>query len=306
MEMLDFAKIPGGLIRAGMVGALGLAVCGSPLGLVRAQEPDKPLSKAAEDEGRSVEKDAVERLGRHLTDLADQIRKDAGPVAEEIRKALESAASTVNDTLKKDQLSAEDLRDAFDRAGEQLRRAFREGGPVDRETREAWEKARDELRDALRKTNEDARKALREQMPDEAEVATDADSDSGASDELIKARREVRELQGKLREAARKLGELERREAIDRRGRRIRPPVPPARPGDRESLEPSPSEPDQTAPEIRRGPGPRSGSSPSEMMNRQERRLRELEENMKQLREDFKSFLDEQRAKDAKKPKRDR
>ena len=319
MKMLACDRSPGGSPRPTLLGVLGLGVLCLPLTIAWAQEPDEadaPYPEAAAaDEGPDVEKDAAERLGAHLSDLADQIRKDAGPVGEEIRKALEAAASTVNDTLKKEHLSAEDLRDAFDRASDELRRAFREGGPVDRETRDAWEKAREELRRALDEANADARKALRDRYDIERDQFLDEDEEpeAGASDELTKARREVRELRDRLRDAARRLGELERREFRERREsreRRVRPPSPPAPPEAPAPPEPPsrpspPNEPDRAGPGPRRGPGFGPGPGLGGLMSRHERRIRELESKMDQILDELRSFKEEKAKPEKKKEKKE-
>ncbi|MFI5454480.1 MAG: M56 family metallopeptidase [Isosphaerales bacterium] len=252
-----------------------------------------------DDAKKNKGQDAAERLEEHVKDLIDKLGKELGPVGEEIRKALEQAVREVHQSLEKEGVSVEDLRRALERSHEKLRGAVEKGGPVNEEMRKAMERAREEMRKAterareeMREAMEDSRKEMREAMRNRLEAARErqhelakknqpeserAKADSSERErlkaeaekraakdgegqpnreELNTARQEIRQLEQQLRQATRRLEQLQRRESL-----RNAAPRRPGRP-DSPRAETAPPQ-DPTAPRAETARSPRSPVPPT-------------------------------------------
>jgi len=248
----------------------------------RLSKDDDKDDDAKENKGR----DAAERLEEHVKDLIDKLGKELAPVGEEIRKALEQAVREVHQSLEKEGVSVEELRRALEKSHERLRGAVEKGGPVNEEMRKAMERSRKEMREAterareeMREAMEGSRKEMREAMRKRLEAARErqrefANSDrerpkaepekSAAKDgeaqpnreELDTARREIRELEQQLRRATRRLEQLQRRESL-----RNTAPRRPGRPDSPRAETPPPQGP--TTPRAETARSPRSPGPPT-------------------------------------------
>ncbi len=111
-----------------------------------------------ERKGDNEEKlrDSAERFQEHLKNLLNKLGKELGPVAEEVRKSLEKAVGEIHKSLEKEGLSPEDLAKALEKSHDDLRKAFEGGGPVDKELREAIEKARKDMQETFDHARGDA------------------------------------------------------------------------------------------------------------------------------------------------------
>ena len=149
-----------------------------PSAKVEVDQP-KPAKKSNNEEDPS----AAERIEKELKDLVEKLGKDVSPVGEQVRKALERAVGEIHQSLTKEGLTADDVRRALERSGEELRKSFERGGPVEKEMREALERAHKELQEAMEHGRHEADRIgdeMRKQM-DEAR-----DKQREAVDELRK------------------------------------------------------------------------------------------------------------------------
>jgi beta-lactamase regulating signal transducer with metallopeptidase domain/predicted nucleic acid-binding Zn-ribbon protein len=305
-----------------------------------------------DDDKQDKARDVAERFQEQLKNLVEKLGKELGPVAEEVRKSLEKAVGEIHKSLEKEGLTPEDLARALEKSHDDLRKAFEGGGPVDKELREAIEKAqkdmqeafdrargdikdqaetlRDRARDELKRGRDEAeslRDRARDELKrgrDEAETATRREGNDAQPDrdELESARREIRDLEQKLRSATRRLDELQRRESRrGPQGRRARGPEPEPRPRDQATprAEPKPAEPPQkpatpatpsrpARPNARRPlppirPVPGAGRRAPQTEN--DARLRELEEKMNRLLKELEGLKGEKSSTEGKAPSPD-
>jgi len=249
------------------------------------------------DNGGKKEKsrDTAERIEKQVKDLIDKLGKELGPVGEEIRKALEQAVREVHQSLEKEGVSVEELRRSVEKAHEKLRGAVDQGGPVNEEMGKAMERSRKEMRESLERAREDLRGAMRERLEavrerqrelakkdqpeserrNEAQAGREraeadrsererlrADSEKSAAkdgegqpnrEDLDTARKEIRELEQQLRRATRRLEQLQRRESLRN--------TAPRRPGNPRGETAPPRDP--TAPRGETAPTPRSPAAPA-------------------------------------------
>ena len=258
---------------------LSIASRGRPaiLGLLKPDDDDdKKDGKDKDEKGHP----AAERIEKELKDLVEKLGKDVSPVGEQVRKALERAVGEIHRSLTKEGLTTDDVRRAMERSGEELRKSFERGGPVEKEMREATERAQKELQEAMEhgrheaerlrdemhkqmdKARENQREAVdelrkragnpgesprepilprerprAETQPDDARKGIDR----RGSEEPEAMRREIRDLQQRLEAATRRLNELQRRES-----RRVETPRGAAEPI-RPATPAKPAEPAATA-----------------------------------------------------------
>ncbi|MGP0062889.1 MAG: M56 family metallopeptidase [Isosphaeraceae bacterium] len=280
--------------------------------LVTLQKSDDKDEKAKDDKGRST----AERIEKQLKDLVDRLGKDVSPVGEEVRKALERSVSEIHRALEKEGMTADDLRSAVEKSREDLRKSFEPGGPVQKEMREAAERARKEMHDAMERGRHEAER-MREEMhkqmeeireqqrkmaeegreaqkkaPDDrrradrrreplkgGEVAKPDGADRSNRDELDAARKQIRDLQQQLQSATRRLNDLQQRDS-----RRVEPPARPAEPrrAERPARPATPATPARPAAPAR-PEAPRDKVQPGRDRDDNDRRFRELEEKMNRL-----------------------
>ena len=240
LKMIVRARTPKGLSSAGRLAVLGLSMFLLPLAPSWGQKSD---SEAKQDEGRREDKSraTAERFETRAKELIEKLTKELGPVGEEIRKTLEKSIDEIHETLKKDNLTAEDVRKAVEKSHNEIRKAFEKGGTVNKEVRESmeksrrdlqqeWERARGEMRSEMRERLETQRQEGRgreEAEKDEARTLEGAAIARGR-EELEKARSEVRALEQQLRQANRRVVDLQRRLMVrggGPGGRRVEPPA---------------------------------------------------------------------------------
>jgi beta-lactamase regulating signal transducer with metallopeptidase domain len=232
LKMIVRARTPKGLSWAGRLAVLGLTMLLLPLAPSWGQKSD---AESKQDEGRREDKSraTAERLESRVKELIDRLTKELGPVGEEIRKTLEKSIDEIHETIKKEGLTADDVRKAVEKSHNEIRKAFEKGGPINRELRESieqsrrdmreeWERARGELRSEMRQRLESRRQQERVRDMEK----DDAQPNNEAREELEKARNEVRALEQQLRQANRRLVELQRRMMPGGRGgRRMEAPA---------------------------------------------------------------------------------
>jgi len=224
---------------------------------------------------KDKDRDGAEPLEDQVKDLIDKLGKELGPVGEEIRKALEQAVREVHQSLEKEGVSVEDLRRALEKSHEKLRGAVEKGGPVNEEMRKAMERSRKDMREGAERAREEMQESMRNRLEavrqrqrelvkegrsnrerPEAEPEKSAAKDRDGQpnrDELDTARMEIRELEQQLRRATRRLEQLERRESLRN--------AAPRRLGSPRAESAPPQDP--TAPRAETAPTPRSPVAPA-------------------------------------------
>jgi bla regulator protein blaR1 len=221
LKMIVRARTPKGLSWAGRLAVLGLTMLLLPLAPSWGQKSD---AESKQDESRREEKSraTAERFEAHVKELIEKLTKDLGPVGEEIRKTLEKSIDEIHETLKKDDLTAEDVRKAVEKSHNAIRKALEKGGTINKEVRESMEKSRRDLQDDWARTRSELRSEMRERVEsrrqergrevekEEGRANNDAEIARGR-EELEKARSEVRALEQQLRQANRRVVELQRR-----------------------------------------------------------------------------------------------
>jgi beta-lactamase regulating signal transducer with metallopeptidase domain len=306
----------------------------------RKAERDQLLARLSQDEKKddnTVEKarEAAERLQEKVKDLIGKLGNELSPVAEEVRKALEQAVGEIHKSLEKENLSAEDLGKALDKSQQDLRKAFEGGGAVDKELRDAIEKARKDMQEAFNRTRQDVQSQV-DSLRLRSRELTDRDrSNENLRDvekepdhnELESTRREIRNLEQKLRTATRRLEQLEQREsrrnssprrdrdAVRAKGAIPASPRPEATPEPRVNtttppagaLPPAAATPATPAParntQRGRAPGrPGAGTIRRAPQPENDQRLRELEDKMNLLLKELETLKKEKSEKESTAP----
>ncbi len=206
---------------------------------------EQSLALLLQDDGRKESKDdgnaredksraTAERFEARIKELIEKVTKELGPVGEEVRKALEKSIAEVHETLKKEGVTSDDLRRSLERSHEEMRKALEKGGSVNRELRgsmeksrrdlqQEWERTRNEMRSEMRARLESRRQQERgREVENDGERAKEGAEIASEREELEKVRGEVRALEQQLRQANRRLVDLQRR-AMARRGPDGRP-----------------------------------------------------------------------------------
>ena len=187
------------------------------------QDDDESRKTRPGDKSRAT----AERFEEHVKDLVEKLTKELGPVGEELRKILENSIDEIHETLKKEGVTADDLRKALEKSHDEMRKAFEKGGTINKELRESVEKSRRDLQEEWERARGDLRSAMRDRLESTRQQERGREARRppiGAKDlptkscekeqdraELEKARGEVRALEQQLRQANRRLLELQRR-----------------------------------------------------------------------------------------------
>ncbi len=195
--------------------------------LARFTADDDKDDKTKSDDGR----EAAERIEKQLKDLVEKLGKDVSPVKNEVRKALERAVNEIHQSLQKEGLTPDDLRRAMEKSREELRRSFQRGGPVEKEMREAAERARNEMREAMERGRQEAERVREEMRRQMAEL-------NKHHREMVEdARDRQRQMGEEAKKGARRNRAEEEREEIKARDRQLEAMPKDARDRRRQSIE---------------------------------------------------------------------
>jgi beta-lactamase regulating signal transducer with metallopeptidase domain len=141
--------------------------------------------------------DIAKRFETQLKDLLDKLGKELTPVGNEVQKSLERAVGEIQKSLKKENLTAEELLKAVQKSRDELRRSFQRGGPVDSEVREALERSRKDAQEAMDRARQEIEHS-RDQLHESLRSRVDESKRQGRElDDQI--RKDLRELSRKNR-----------------------------------------------------------------------------------------------------------